>query len=252
MERFEDRIDAGRRLGMALAAWRSDPDVVVVGLARGGLPVAYEVAVALAAPLDLLIVRKIGIPFHPEMEMGAIGEDGVVVVDKKVITRAGVSDAEFTTVERRERTELERRRVLYAGDRAPLSLKDKTVVLVDDGIATGSTVRAACRVARARGASRIILGVPVASSEAVASLRADVDACVALVVVDGSFSVGEWYRQFDQTTDDGVIECLRRADRRGSHPHGAAILHDVGVDRRIDRRGGRDEFVRGVRLASDV
>ena len=235
MERFEDRIDAGRQLGVALAAWRSDRDVVVVGLPRGGLPVAYEVAVALAAPLDLLIVRKIGIPFHPETAMGAIGDDGVVVIDKKVMALAGVSEVEFDAVERRERVELERRRTLYASDHASLSLKDKTVVLVDDGIATGSTVRAACRVARARGASRIILGVPVASSEAVASLRADVDACVALVVVAGSFSVGEWYRRFDQTSDDEVIECLRRADRRGPHPHAAAMLHDASVDRRMDR-----------------
>jgi len=235
MERFEDRIDAGRQLGVALAAWRSDRDVVVVGLPRGGLPVAYQVAVALAAPLDLLIVRKIGIPFQPEVAMGAIGEDGIVVVDKEVIAMAGVSDAEFATVERRERTELERRRELYAGDRAPVSLKDKTVVLIDDGIATGSTVRAACRVARGRGASRIVLGVPVASSAAVASLRADVDACVALVEVDGSFSVGEWYRRFDQTSDEEVLECLRRADRRGLQPHAAVMLHDAGVDRRMDR-----------------
>jgi putative phosphoribosyl transferase len=229
MERFDDRDDAGRRLGMALAAWRLDPSVVVVGLPRGGVPVAYQVAVALAVPLDILIVRKIGVPFHPEMAMGAIGEDGVVVVDKKMMAMAGVSEAAFMAIERHERAELERRRVLYTSEHAPLFLHDKTVILVDDGIATGSTVRAACRVALLRGASRIMLGVPVASSETIVSLRADFDSIVALEVVAGSFSVGEWYLRFDQTSDSEVMECLRRADRRTLHPHSNGIVHGVGV-----------------------
>ena len=216
-------------MSMALAAWRLDPSVVVVGLPRGGVPVAYQVAVALVVPLDILIVRKIGVPFHPEMAMGAIGEDGVVVVDKKVMAMAGVSEAAFKAVERHERAELERRRVLYTSERAPLSLHDKTVILVDDGIATGSTVRAACRVARLRGASRIMFGVPVASSEAIDSLRADVDSFVALEVVAGSFSVPERYLRFDQTSDSEVMECLRRADRRAPHPHSVGIVHAVGV-----------------------
>ena len=229
MERFDDRDDAGRRLGMALAAWRLDPSVVVVGLPRGGVPVAYQVAVALAVPLDILIVRKIGVPFHPEMAMGAIGEDGVVVVDKQMMAMAGVSEADFMAVERYERAELERRRVLYTSEHAPLFWHDKTVILVDDGIATGSTVRAACRVALLRGASRIMLGVPVASFEAIDSLRADFDSIVALEVVAGSFSVGEWYLRFDQTSDSEVMECLRRADQRTSHPHSNGIVHGVGV-----------------------
>ena len=216
-------------MGVALAAWRSDPSVVVVGLPRGGVPVAYQVAVALAVPLDILIVRKIGVPFHPEVAMGAIGEDGVVVVDKKVMAVAGVSEAAFKAVERYERAELERRRVLYSSGRAPLFWHDKTVILVDDGIATGSTVRAACRVARLRDVSRIVLGVPVASSEAMVSLRADVESIVALEVVAGSFSVGEWYLRFDQTSDGEVMECLRRADRRAPHPPSNGVVHGVGV-----------------------
>ena len=216
-------------MGVALAAWRSDPSVVVVGLPRGGVLVAYQVAVALAVPLDILIVRKIGVPFHPEVAMGAIGEDGVVVVDKKVMAMAGVSEAAFKAVERYERAELERRRVLYSSGRAPLFWHDKTVILVDDGIATGSTVRAACRVALLRGASRIMLGVPVASFEAIDSLRADFDSIVALEVVAGSFSVGEWYLRFNQTSDGEVMECLRRADQRTSHRHSNGIVHGVGV-----------------------
>ena len=229
MERFDDRDDAGRRLAMALAAWRLDPSVVVVGLPGGGVPVAYQVAAALAVPLDVLIVRKIGVPFHPEIAMGAVAEDGVVVVDKQMMAMAGVSEADFMAVERYERAELERRRVLYTSEHAPLFLHDKTVILVDDGIATGSTVRAACRVALLRGASRIMLGVPVASSEAIVSLRADFDSIVALEVVAGSFSVGEWYLRFDQTSDSEVMECLRRADERTPHPHSNGIVHGVGV-----------------------
>jgi putative phosphoribosyl transferase len=229
MERFDDRDDAGRRLAMALAAWRLDPSVVVVGLPCGGVPVAYQVAAALAVPLDILIVRKIGVPFHPEIAMGAIAEDGVVVVDKQMMAMAGVSEADFMAVERYERAELERRRVLYLSEHVPLFLHDKTVILVDDGIATGSTVRAACRVALLRGASRIMLGVPVASFEAIDSLRADFDSIVALEVVAGSFSVGEWYLRFDQTSDSEVMECLRRADQRTSHPHSNGIVHGVGV-----------------------
>ena len=229
MERFDDRADAGRRLAMALAAWRLDPSVVVVGLPGGGAPVAYQVAAALAVPLDVLIVRKIGVSFHPEIAMGAVAEDGVVVVDKQMMAMAGVSEADFMAVERYERAELERRRVLYTSEHAPLFLHDKTVILVDDGIATGSTVRAACRVALLRGASRIMLGVPVASFEAIDSLRADFDSIVALEVVAGSFSVGEWYLRFDQTSDSEVMECLRRADQRPSHPHSNGIVHGVGV-----------------------
>src|ERR1019366_2009760 len=158
---FADRVDAGRRLAAKLGPLQGE-DLVVVGLPRGGVPVALEVARALDAPLDVIVVRKLGGPVQPELGMGAIGEGGVRVLNAGVVRLARVSSDELATVERRERVELERRARRFRGDRPPVRLDGKTVVVVDDGIATGSTARAACQVARAQGASRIVLAVPVA------------------------------------------------------------------------------------------
>lgn len=215
MDRFVDRSDAGRQLATKLAILSDFDNAIVFGLPRGGMPVAYEVAVALKLPLDVLVVRKVGVPFQPEVAMGAIGEDGVVVVDDEVIAATHISQKEFAVVEARERTELARRIKKFRGVRAPRPLAGRTVVIVDDGIATGSTSRAACRVLRARGATRVVLAVPVTSARTVDDFRNEADEVVSLVVVENSFSVGQWYEHFEQTADEEVVECLSRASRRG-------------------------------------
>jgi putative phosphoribosyl transferase len=214
MKRFVNRLDAGRQLAGQLKPMRGLGGSVVVGLPRGGVPVAYEVAIALDAPLDVLVVRKIGVPFQPEVAMGAIGEGGVRVVDQQVMAAARISNEEFVAVEGRERVELERRVRLFRGERGPVSLVGRTVVIVDDGVATGSTARAACRVARARGASRVVLAVPVAAAEALRTLASDADEVVSLVTAEGSFAVGQWYDEFDQTLDEEVVAALVRAGGR--------------------------------------
>jgi putative phosphoribosyl transferase len=176
---FADRLDAGRRLAARLQHLRTEP-VVVLGLPRGGVPVASEVAKALAAPLDVIVVRKLGVPFQPELGMGAIGEDGVRIINDKVVRMAGVSESALAAVEVRERAELERRARRFRGDRHRVPLQRRTAVIVDDGIATGSTARAACRVARAQGADRVVLAIPVAPPDWEARIGGDADECIAL------------------------------------------------------------------------
>ena len=158
---FRDRAAAGRRLAERLG-YLADEDVVVLGLPRGGVPVAFEVAAALQAPLDVIVVRKLGVPYQPELAMGAIGEDGVLVLNDEVVAIAGVAEAELAALERSERAGLERLAMRFRDGRARAPLAGRTAVVVDDGIATGSTARAACQVARAHGAARVVLAVPVA------------------------------------------------------------------------------------------
>ncbi len=192
--------------------------MVVVALPRGGVPVAYEVALSLGAPLEILVVRKIGVPHQPEVAMGALGEDGVVLVNYEVARAAGVDREHFDDVERHERAELVRRVELYRGSRPPTNLRGRTVLLVDDGVATGATARVAARVARARGASAVVLVTPVVMADAVPSLREDIDEVIAVIVARGSFAVGQWYQRFDQTTDEEVLDDLGRAARRFAPP----------------------------------
>jgi len=210
---FVDRADAGRRLAALLERLRGS-DVVVVGLPRGGVPVAFEVARVLDAPLDVIVVRKLGVPFQPELGMGAIGEGGARVVDERVVVAAGVSAEEFAAVEVRERVELERRVRRFRGERLPVSLAGRTVVVVDDGIATGSTARAACQVARAQGAARVVLAVPVAPPASLATLRRDADEVVCLEAPATFFAIGQFYEDFTQTSDDEVIGLLEQAAGR--------------------------------------
>jgi putative phosphoribosyl transferase len=204
---FRNRQDAGRRLADRLAALREERPVVV-GLPRGGVPVAAEVASALDAPLDVIIVRKLGVPAQPELGMGAIGEDGVRVLNETVVRAAGVPAGAIDAVEQRERAEVERRARRYRGDRARLSLDGRTVIVVDDGIATGGTARAAVQVARAQGARRVVLAVPVAPPGAVEEMRAVADEVVCVESPHGFAAVGQWYEDFTQTSDDEVVRLL--------------------------------------------
>lgn len=184
---------------------------VVVGLPRGGVPVAFEVARALDAPLDVIIVRKLGLPAQPELGMGAIGEDGTRVLNRRVLDATRVTDRELAVVEARERSEVERRARRFRGDRARLSLVGRTVIVVDDGLATGGTARAATHTVRALGAARVVLAVPVGSPESVRSLSEDADDVIVLHSPPDLRSIGEWYVDFAQTPDDEVVALLAAA-----------------------------------------
>jgi putative phosphoribosyl transferase len=204
---FRDRLEAGRQLATALLPWRADT-VIVLGLPRGGVPVAAEVASALGAPLDVLVVRKLGLPAQPELAMGAIGEGGVRVVNTAVVRAAGVREADVDRVERVERACLTSRVRQFRGDAAALPLTGRTAVIVDDGIATGSTARAACQVARAAGAARVVLAAPVAAPSTVEELRDVADEVVCLETPERFVAVGEWYDDFSPTTDAEVVALL--------------------------------------------
>ena len=207
---FADRADAGRQLAAKLGHLRGEP-VVVLGLPRGGVPVALPVARALGAPLDVIVVRKLGVPFQPELAMGAVGEGGVRVLSREVVREAMVSEKEIAAVESRERAELERRVRRLRGGRPRLPLEGKVAVVVDDGIATGSTARAACQIARAQGAARIVLAVPVAPPGWEAGFGGVADEPVCVATPAGFFAIGQFYGDFSQVSDDEVIACLEQA-----------------------------------------
>jgi len=206
---FRDRADAGRQLGERLRDLPPD-DLVVLGLPRGGVPVAAEVADALDVPLDVIIVRKVGVPFHSELAMGAIGEDGVRVVNDDVVRSLRVGEADFAAVEARERVELARRAQAYRGDRPRLDLTGRIALIVDDGIATGSTVRAACQVARAHGAARVIVAAPVAPPSAAGELGGVADGVVILATPPSFHAIGQFYDDFGPTSDREVAALLAR------------------------------------------
>jgi putative phosphoribosyl transferase len=208
---FFDRRDAGTRLAERLRGHVGGAGTVVVGLPRGGVPVAFEVARVLDAPLDVIVVRKLGVPAQPELGFGAIGEGGVRVLNDDVVRAARLTAEEMSQVEDAERAELERRARRFRGDRPPVPLEGRTAIVVDDGIATGGTARAACLVARAHGASRVVLAVPVGAPEAIESLRGTADEVVCLLAPGDLFAIGAWYRDFDQTSDAQVVGLLRRA-----------------------------------------
>ena len=212
MSIFEDRVDAGRQLGRRLAELRGQ-DIVVLGLPRGGVPVAFEVAAALDAPLDVIVVRKLGLPYQPELAMGAIGEGGAKVLDEQVLAHSRVGGDELQAVEEHERAALENRLVLFRKGRTRHDLTGRIAVIVDDGIATGSTARVACRVARKQGAARVILAVPVAPAETIANLS-EPDEVVCLATPHHFTAVGYHYRDFSPTDDDEVIRLLDLAAKR--------------------------------------
>jgi putative phosphoribosyl transferase len=212
---FLDRADAGRRLAGVLKGVPG-ADAVVLGLPRGGIPVGYEIATALGVPLDVILVRKVGLPAQPELAMGAIGEDGVRLINTEVVQAEQVSERVFAEVERRERAELTRRAERYRLDRPRAVVAGRTAIVVDDGIATGSTARAACHVARVHGATRVILAVPVAPRGTVAALSQVADQVVCLESPEPFYAIGQWYQDFAQTSDAEVVRLLRAAADGGT------------------------------------
>jgi predicted phosphoribosyltransferase len=208
---YADRADAGRALARALAHLRAAPDAIVLGLPRGGVPVACEVAAALGLPLDVLVVRKLGLPQQPELAMGAIASGGALVVNDEVVRYLGGRTGAFEAVRAREQAELERRERDYRGTRPPLKVSGLTAILVDDGLATGATMEAAVRALQLLGAHRVIVAVPVGSVEARERIEAVADEVVCLATPEFFSAVGQWYADFGQTEDEEVRELLARA-----------------------------------------
>jgi predicted phosphoribosyltransferase len=206
---FEDRIEAGRKLGAAVGALKLG-DAVVLGLPRGGVPVAAEVARALGAPLGVILVRKLGAPGHEELAAGAVGdgEPPVVVFNRDVLVMLGLTEADFAGMIVTKAAEIADRRRRYLGGRRSLEVKGRTAVVVDDGIATGATMRAALTVLRAQGAARVVLAVPVAPREVLAGLRSEVDDLICLKTPVPFIAVGAHYRRFGQTSDEEVVALL--------------------------------------------
>jgi predicted phosphoribosyltransferase/dienelactone hydrolase len=211
---FLNRVDAGRRLADRLGSFRGS-DVVVLGLPRGGVPVAEQVATALHAPLDIIAVRKLGVPLHPELAAGAIGEGGIRVTNDEVVDAYHLTAQDLEQMERRERPELGRRMSMVRRSHPRLSLTDRIAIVVDDGIATGATARAACQVARAHGAARVVLAVPVAPADWRADLGNAADDYVCVDAPERFTAVGQWYADFAPTSDDDVMTSLARNAHRG-------------------------------------
>jgi len=208
---FRDRYDAGRQLGAQLGQYADRPDVLVLGLPRGGVPVAFEVGQAIHAPLDVFIVRKLGVPGHEELAMGAIASGGTVVLNEEVVTEARIPQRVIDAVIAREEQELMRRDRLYRDDRPPPEVRGKTVLLVDDGLATGSTMRAAVAALRQQGPAAIVVAVPVAAPSTCEAFRQEVAETICAVTAEPFYAVGLWYQDFAPTSDEEVRSLLRRA-----------------------------------------
>jgi predicted phosphoribosyltransferase len=214
---FKDRREAGVQLAQRLEQYRGRDDVVVLALPRGGVPVAYEVARALDAPLDIFLVRKLGLPGHAELAMGAIATGGVRVLNDDVVRWYGVPETAIDEVARTEQIELDRRERDYREGRAPIRVEDRTVLLIDDGLATGSTMKAAVQAVRTRHPARVIVAVPVAARDTCRDFEGIADEIVCVRTPEPFSAVGLWYRDFSQTTDEEVRELLdERAAARGA------------------------------------
>lgn len=208
---FYDRAEAGQQLAAMLGAYAKRADVLVLGLPRGGVPVAYEVARALAAPLDIIVARKLGVPYEPELAMGAIAPGGVRVLNWDIISEMGIPLDKVDAVTAEEQRELARRERLYRGERPKPECHQRTVILVDDGIATGATMRAAIESVRQQQPSRIVVAVPVAAASTRDELRREVDEVVCVIAPDELYGVGMWYRLFPPVSDESLRALLQRA-----------------------------------------
>ena len=213
---FQDRREAGRKLGAALGKF-AGMDTVVLALPRGGVPVGFEVAQALHAPLDVFVVRKLGVPGQEELAMGAIASGGVRVLNRTIIDGLAIAPEQIAAVAAREQRELERREHDYRGSRGPRDVRDRTAILVDDGVATGSSMRAAVRALRQKGPREIVVAVPVASRYICDELQEEADQTVCLYTPLDFFAVGQWYKQFSQTSDEEVRALLDRANDVQQH-----------------------------------
>ena len=214
---FQDRKDAGQKLATKLTRYANRDDVIVLALPRGGVPVAYEVAKQLNAPLDIFLVRKLGVPGHEELAMGAIASGGVTFVNQEIVDYLRIPKAMIEVVAEHEQIELERRDRAYRGDRPPPEVKDRTVILIDDGLATGSTMRAAAESLRLQKPKRLVVAVPVSSPETCEAFRSEVDEIVCAATPAHFRGVGLWYKDFSQTLDEEVRELMRRATKHQQH-----------------------------------
>jgi putative phosphoribosyl transferase len=223
MARFVDRLDAGRFLARHLGSFAHRPDVLVLALPRGGVPVAFEVALVLGAPLDVFVVRKLGVPGREELAFGAIASGGARVVDPETVRRVGLTRETIEQIARAEERELTRRERLYRGTRSAPRITGRTAILVDDGLATGSSMRVAVEALRSESPARVVVAVPIAPPSTCAELAGEVDEIVCAATPDPFLSVGSWYEDFSQTSDDEVRELLERAARdRGTLRAGGA------------------------------
>ena len=218
MTLYRDRSDAGRVLATQLTAYANRRDVLVLALPRGGVPVAYEVAKALHAPLDVFIVRKLGVPGHEELAMGAIATGGVCVLNEDVVQMLHIPDRVIEAVIAKEQQELERREHLYRDDRPPPDVRDRTIILIDDGLATGATMRAAIKALRQQHPARLVVAVPVAAPPTCEELGAQVDEIICAKTPEPFYGVGYWYEDFSQTTDEEVHALLAQSEQEKPVP----------------------------------
>jgi len=209
--RFRDRVEAGRRLAAALERYAGRPKLLVLALPRGGVPVGYQVARALNAPLDIMLVRKLGVPGHEELAMGAIAPGGIRILSDEVIAAFAVTQRDIAAIAAQQQDELDRQEETYRDGRPPPIIRDRTVVLVDDGLATGSTMRAAALAIRAQEPAHLVVAVPVAPAETCAALKREADEVICLISPEPFFAVGNWYEDFAQVDDDEVHQLLERA-----------------------------------------
>jgi putative phosphoribosyl transferase len=210
---FRNRTEAGQMLGRQLTAYANHPDLLVLGLPRGGVPVAFEVAKLLNAPLDICLVRKLGVPGHKELAMGAIASGGIRVINEEIINSLAIPQQRIEEIAADELRELQRRDRVYRGDRPPLEIKNRTIILVDDGIATGSTMRAAIAILQQQQPKAIVVAVPVASPTTCEELKTEVEEVVCLTTPESMYAIGLWYEDFSQTTDKEVCDLLKTQDR---------------------------------------
>lgn len=238
---FQDRVDAGIKLASELRQYAYRKDVIVLGIPRGGVPVAFEVAKALNAPLDIFVSRKLRVPGQEELAFGAIASGGVRVLDQDIIEGAGISDQQIERITEKARNELERREKLYRGDRPSLKLERQTVILVDDGIATGSSVLAAIQALRQLNPAKIVIGVPVAPLTTCNRLKREVDELICVNTPKYFYAIGQFYADFSQVSDRQVTELLRKASRPAAQKSAEDDPRDLG-------RSDNNDFRPGVRI----